>query len=224
MYQWKYTTNFKKLTVMIAKIAISALIMSTLLSCQSDKAVDLSWVVPNCINSDLYRFYIPKNFKPMYAKSDRVFNFSVGVPSEGLPFQKIGTDAQNEVRVVVSAVSTKQKMIGMQILNKIVTNNKNHLSEYKYMGKINEFYKYKHGRETYYIKRQNNKDAIVIYENGDVLDGFMSYRQLNNNIELNYNYSTNINVEQWYILDQSILELMHSFQLLYKKNCNNKCT
>jgi hypothetical protein len=182
------------------------------------KVVNFSSLTPDNECSNLYKFKIPKEFRPSYQYNERreLFQFYIEAPSEGLPFEEIGTTFKNEIRVVVEAVNNN---ISSQHAFRRTTHASHILKQlqepyFKYSGKVAEFDKYEKGDITVYIvEKDKNKLPIIINDSGASLVGFRAYRQLNDHIQINYVFSKKVSIEQWHILDKYILDIIDSFQL-----------
>lgn len=175
------------------------------------KVVKFSSLTPDNECSNLYKFHIPKEFRPSYQFNERreLFQFYIKAPSEGLPFEKIGATNKNEIRVIVEAVN-----------NNIRSTHASHVLKqlqgpyYKHTGTVAEFEKYEKGTNTdYVLKKDENGLPIIINDPAASLVGFHAYRQLNGHIQINYVFSKQVTIEQWHVLDNYILNLIRSFQL-----------
>jgi hypothetical protein len=182
------------------------------------KVVNFSSLTPDNECSNLYKFHIPKEFRPSYQYNERreLFQFYIKAPSEGLPFEKIGATLKNEIRVIVEAVNNN---ISSTHPFRTSTHASHILKQlqgpyYKHTGKVAEFEKYEKGNNTdYVLKKDENGLPIIINDFAASLVGFRAYRQLNGHIQINYVFSKKVTIEQWHVLDNYILNIIRSFQL-----------
>ena len=93
------------------KPLLIAIVFFRLLSCELEegyKEFDLSGDAPNSKDSELSKFYIPRKFKTLNLEEGERFAFYIEQSPKDLPFEKIGTNGLNEVRVIVSIVDSER--------------------------------------------------------------------------------------------------------------------
>jgi len=150
-------------------------------------------------------YYVPNSLNPSSTSSEG-FRFYINFPQAGIV--KAGPTPSNSINVMVLARGEHQRS---HYYLERTTNNLNH-------SKVNDgfdIYNEEIGKNgqtpiTYYIKTDTKGQPIVI-THPDGLN-LRAYRSIDNNIELDYVFSKELDMADWDTLDELMISILESFK------------
>jgi hypothetical protein len=189
--------------------------------------IDFSFALSGSHDTNHAKLKIPKSYNPTYIKNSKRATFYITPTKEGYPFPKLGTENSKSIRVTIRVVENESKMKSVYKLARAVNEKIEGESIPYLVGIDGEFTKYhfdygskKSNIGTYYLTNDANFEPIIISDPGEWSVGYHVYRRLNSSIELDYIFTKKINIQDWFLLDNYILEILKPFQSPYNKEIN----
>ena len=200
-------SKFKLLAIIIVVIAAETVVYININEKEEDRfplEIDLSEIsgISNL------KFIVPKENYPTY-HGGNYFRFYVGFEGSQLANKKIGPTSTNDLDIIVRVEKENKRL-------RAVYSTRNAIEESKLIGRREGFEIYEqyigkngHTKLTHYIKSDINGLPIIITQAGDL--NLRAYRAISHNIELDYVFSSQLEIESWGELDRYILEKVALF-------------